>query len=162
MKKGISPIIATVLLVGLTVGIITMVTVWSKNLSEKTIQESEGTLAFLEKATNINLQINDATLLPGQGVGDIQTYDLELNLVNQGNDPITFTVISVMSDGTTTPCTIEPEIKLEPYTIVNEINVKCDTEEPDYFELIPLVYISEDSKRAASPIKFKAAKEDEE
>ena len=76
MKKGISPIIATVLLVGLTVGIITMVTVWSKNLSEKTIQESEGTLAFLEKATNINLQINDAELV--SSFDDTNAFDLKL------------------------------------------------------------------------------------
>ena len=103
------------------------------------------------------MQINDAELV--SSFGDIEdAFDLKLNLANQGNEPITFTVRSVMEDGTVTPC-LNPEIKLEPYTIVNDISVACSTEEPAYFELIPLVYTSEDSTRAANPIKFKAAKE---
>ncbi|MBI2671600.1 hypothetical protein HYX16_01570 [Candidatus Woesearchaeota archaeon] len=103
-KKGISPLIATILLVGFVVVIGALVILWSRNfITEKA--EKEGALAEKQlECENIGIDIKDA----GSGF---------ITVENNGNNKIDAFILRVVSDGSGAT-KVESEVKpLSIYTI---------------------------------------------
>jgi len=78
-KKGISPLIATVLLIGFTVAIVALLIVWGTNFLQETA-EKEGAQAEGE----LNCQFIDFTVTDV----DINGGELEVTISNFNEDPI--------------------------------------------------------------------------
>lgn len=76
-KKGISPLIATVLIIGFTIVVAAMVIVWGTDLFKKTVSETE-TVSQLSKAcSSTNIEVLSYKLNPDK------TVDMTLKNNNQ-------------------------------------------------------------------------------
>src|SRR3989344_7876392 len=90
-KRGISPLIATVLIIGFTIVLAAVVIQWGGSLVEKLKGQSEGSLAKLTCAEKVNINIKDAC---DTGISVL------LTLENKGDVDIGSFVIRVNGDKT--------------------------------------------------------------
>ena len=88
-KRGISPLIATVLLIGFTVAVAAIVIFWSKNfIKEKA--EKEGALSEKRlKCENVEIDVQS-----------INTAKREIVIENKGNEALDGFIMRVVSGGT--------------------------------------------------------------
>lgn len=76
-KKGISPLIATVLIIGFTIVVAAMVIVWGTDLFKKTVTETEKTSQLSKACSSTNIEVLNYKLNPDN------TVDLTLKNSNQ-------------------------------------------------------------------------------
>jgi flagellin-like protein len=89
-KKGLSPVIATVLLVALVLVLIVIIFMWSKGFISESVQK--GGASAQEVCTKVNLEISAVSMLNGEGHdvqiinrGSIPVYQLEVETTDGGN-----------------------------------------------------------------------------
>ncbi len=77
-KRGISPLIATVLLIGFTVALIILLIIWGKNYIEERTQKDAELSAELLKCSNLEFEVvnvmNDAISVRNTGSVDIKGF----------------------------------------------------------------------------------------
>ncbi|MGD9275997.1 MAG: hypothetical protein PVJ67_02395 [Candidatus Pacearchaeota archaeon] len=83
-RKGVSPVIATVLLIAMVVVIGLIIFLWFQGMTRESITKFEG--------TNIELVCNDVSFDAGYSAG-------ELSIVNNGNVPIYGMKMKVIGEG---------------------------------------------------------------
>lgn len=72
-KKGISPLIATVLLIGFTVALAAMVMTWGSGFIKKTTEKTEeGTASALKCATELGFEISGITCNPDKSIASVK------------------------------------------------------------------------------------------
>ncbi|MFH1065080.1 MAG: archaellin/type IV pilin N-terminal domain-containing protein [Nanoarchaeota archaeon] len=70
-KKGVSPLIATTLLVGFTVAVVAMVVVWSRGYIEERAQKEEALANTKLKCENVRFTVEKSCLTAATGYLDI-------------------------------------------------------------------------------------------
>lgn len=86
-KKAISPLIATVLIIGFTIVIAALVITWGTGLFKKTVSETETTAEFSKVCSSSNIEVLDHKLNPDN------TLDLTIKNNNQDHDVKDFKVV---------------------------------------------------------------------
>lgn len=87
-KKAISPLIATVLIIGFTIVIAALVITWGTSLFKKTVSETETTAEFSKICTRSNIEVLDYKVKDdGSGV------DINIKNNNQDQEVKDFKVI---------------------------------------------------------------------
>lgn len=72
-KKGISPLIATVLLIGFTVALAAMVFTWGNSFIKKTTEKTEeGTAIALKCATELGFEISGVSCNPDKSISSVK------------------------------------------------------------------------------------------
>ena len=90
-KKGISPLIATVLIIGFTVALVAMVMTWGSGFLKKTTEETEeSTSIALKCASELDFQISEASCTGGT-LGSVK-------IDNRGQVQIEEVILRVISD----------------------------------------------------------------
>lgn len=106
-KKGVSPIIATVLLITLVIILITLIMVWVKGFVNERISK-EGALSDAElKCTQINLELKNIRGI----VSDTGKLQLIVEVVNTGSEDLAAVAIRLENNGITDVKTLEERIK---------------------------------------------------
>ena len=107
-KRGISPLIATVLIIGFTIVLAALVITWGTNLFQKTVAETETASNFnLACTTGLKLKVENKIL----EVATPPTYlDIILRNDNQDRAIEDFRVVLTLNDGTS----VEGEINVHP------------------------------------------------
>ena len=174
MKRGISSLVSMVLLVGLTVGIIVIITTWGITITEETTQFSEGILSQWERGKNVKFDVQEAIItgspLRGQGgTGGAKRSGgvIEASSFDQEQDPpknvkyATITVINqadVVIDGFKVILHYKDrDQKVIAEKIATQLNFFgsgklqfsfVEEKERDYLELIPIVQEREVQERS--------------
>lgn len=90
-KKGISPLIATVLIIGFTVALAAMVMTWGSGFIRKTTEETEASASIaLKCASQLRFEISGVTC-DGLNIGEVQ-------IENRGQLEITSLKFRIVSD----------------------------------------------------------------
>ncbi len=87
-KKGISPLIATVLIIGFTIVIAALVITWGTGLFKKTVSDTEKSGRISTLCSNSNIEVVDASLS-----GDKTKVDVTLKNLNQDQEVKDFKVV---------------------------------------------------------------------
>ena len=94
MKKGISPLISTILLVGLSVALIASITIWTNNLKESTTKFAATQQKILDVTrSGFNFEVTNIVKGTGGAEGKLK---IDITVTNLGEYPITkFSVIEL-------------------------------------------------------------------
>ena len=149
MQKGISPLIATVLLVGLSVTTVVLITSFSKTQLETATEGSEEvTENFITNLNPINLKLETAVLSEYQqarGQGDITNLPtpepdtkLEIEISNPSSHNLELTLFANDLNGNQITC--EPlTFTLRPYQLDLSVQFICPNNvDINTFQIIPL------------------------
>ncbi len=87
-KKGISPLIATVLIIGFTIIIAALVITWGTNLFKKTVSETEKSTKINTLCSSSNIEVVDFSLSQ-----DKTKVEVTLKNLNQEHEVKDFKVV---------------------------------------------------------------------
>ncbi len=103
MKKGLSPLIATVLLIGITISMAALVMVWGQNLVKQTTEETgESATTEIKCISRVTLELLNAScwdFAANAGLGGSKAPDMNLILDNRNEEPIDGIILRVYGTG---------------------------------------------------------------
>lgn len=160
-KRGISPLIATVLIIGFTIVLAALVITWGTNLFKTTVEQTETESKFsLACTTGLKLDVVNRMLS-----SDGTTFDLTLRNNNQDRSISNFTVVLNFDSGESeigqitsdTPDDIELKfpvpkrymVKLVPGSTITDLRTLEDV------DLYPIFVIEGDERACENSIDIK-------
>jgi len=140
MKKGVSPLIATVLLVGFTIALAALVMTWGQSLFQKTVEQtSELASSQMKCVQEVGIDITKATITNGI---------IEATVDNTNTETVTSFISRIFySDDTIDVLTqdkfdmLNKDFSLQPYGRSKAKINYTETKNPTKIELLPVVPI---------------------
>ena len=165
-NKGISPLIATVLIIFFVVTIAGTVIFWATGLLERSTEKAEGELDILEAESEIDYSVDDAVFVSGertiisriiQGlvVDDSNLKKVKISLSNNAEFEIRYFIVRVFDVDGKVYVNDNFEVNLEPFGF-KEVIFEFDASglgEIEYFEIMPKI---NDRAIENKKIKFRA------
>lgn len=156
-KKGISPLISVILLIGLTVAVVTIIGTYGKDLFKTTSESAQSTVEQFQIERQLNLILENATLDTILRTGDPGEPPLPpittvvIIITNQADMTIDkFIVHRYKTDGTRELINDSLTANIGPFE-QKELTFKYEKfGEADYFQLIPKI----DGRATNYKIKF--------
>ena len=155
-ERGISPLIATILLVGLTVSIITVIVAWSQDIFKSVSESSEESLTQFELEQKIRVTVESAIIrtTENQGIQALKSAQEEtmpsspqlpeektvsITLTNQAEIAIdAFRIIVYYKNKERDMINIQKTV--EPWKSTElEVSIQEKGREREYIEIIPMI-----------------------
>ena len=133
-KKGVSPVIATVLLIGLVVTLGVIVFLWFRSFTQEAVTKFDGeNIELVCGDVNFDVSYSPSGVLTiSNAVGNVPIYSFNVQMNSEGGIHSTEEIVNLVSDW--------PEIGLRPGGVFSEnIASKIAPYNPNQLVLIPIL-----------------------